>query len=255
MSSRSENITRLDLYNELDEIVSAMKNLAQVELHRILRAQPLQHAALATCRSALTASAPQTGLHAPAILLAIGSQRGFCGGFNEQIVRLLPAAPARVLLVGSRLAARVTQGMPGTEVFNGPATADEILPCAQQLAEVIGSGVLPPINLLAHAENGPQLVPLWPPLISPAKPAPRTYLPAATLQRGLAQHYLLHAIGHALLLSLQAENRQRLQQMDAARDHLSQLSQQLLRHMNVLRQQQIVDEIEVILAGQDGAYN
>lgn len=48
MSKQTQQRTRLSLYMELSEIVGAMKNMAEVELHRTLRIEKNQKQALAT---------------------------------------------------------------------------------------------------------------------------------------------------------------------------------------------------------------
>ena len=55
---------------------------------------------------------------------------------------------------------------------------------------------------------------------------------------------------HYLTVSLHTENRWRLRQMEGARDHLEELSRNLRQRINAQRQQQIVEEIEVILSDQ-----
>jgi F-type H+-transporting ATPase subunit gamma len=257
VSSRSENMHRLDLYRELDDIVSAMKNLAQVELHRISRAEPGQLAATQICQQALQALPESAHVFTSTdVYILLGSERGFCGGLNEQLIRELPAAAAgrSVILVGARLSSKLDTPRGDVTHISAPATGDEVLTCARQLLTCLQPHIPCRINLLQHRGHGVEPLTLWP--LPPAVVStvqPRTYMPVAQLAAELQAHYLLHSLAHALLVSLKTENRQRLQQMDAARDHLQNLSQQLLLRMNVLRQQEIVDEIEVILAGQETA--
>lgn len=256
MSSRSENNQRLGLYQELNDIVSAMKNLAQVELHRITRAESGQLAAYQTCRGALQAinqADNGTPLAGTEVCIVLGSERGFCGGFNEQLMRELPAplSGRSIVLSGARLTSKLSASRGDITSLAAPATSDEVLPCARRLLHLLQAQQPDRIRLLQHLGHGVDTLTLWPLPLVPSTFAPRTYMPPAQLNAELQSHYLLHALAHALFVALKTENRLRLQQMDAARDHLQQLSQQLLLHMNVLRQQEIVDEIEVILAGQE----
>ena len=256
MSSRSENNQRLGLYQELNDIVSAMKNLAQVELHRITRAEPGQLAAYQTCRGALQAISGATNnppLVGTEVCIVLGSERGFCGGFNEQLMRELPAplAGRSIVLSGARLSSKLAAPRADITAMVAPATSDEVLPCARRLLHFLQAQQPDRIRLLQYQGHGVEILTLWPLPLVPSTVSPRTYMPLAQLNAELQSHYLLHALAHALFNALKTENRLRLQQMDAARDHLQQLSQQLLLRMNVLRQQEIVDEIEVILAGQD----
>ena len=49
---------------------------------------------------------------------------------------------------------------------------------------------------------------------------------------------------------LHPENRMRLQQMEGAREHIDTLINSLQLRLNTLRQQEIVEEIEMILVGE-----
>ena len=64
---------------------------------------------------------------------------------------------------------------------------------------------------------------------------------------GLTEHYLFTLIHWLLYTSLVAENRQRVAHLDSAIRHLDNRSLQLTHLNNVLRQEEIIEEIEVIL--------
>lgn len=62
----------------------------------------------------------------------------------------------------------------------------------------------------------------------------------------MAEHYLFHSLFALLLRSLYVENHMRLLQMENALNHLSQKSEEMRRMRNRLRQEEIVEEIELI---------
>ena len=62
---------------------------------------------------------------------------------------------------------------------------------------------------------------------------------------------LYQGLFRTMLVSLLRENRMRLQQMEGAREHLETLINTLHLRLNTLRQQEIVEEIEMILVGLD----
>ncbi len=262
MSKLTQQHNRLHLYRELNEIVSAMKNMAEVELHRATRMEEHQRQALATAREGLAMllqAAPHLTRHtdpARTILLVLGSERGFCGGFNEQLARSLapdPTSYGKVLVMGGRLAAKL-------EVehryicFSGPSTVDEILPRLQSLLEYLrnlpGTSAL---EVLSHTKDGlkrQQLHP-WPalPAMNPVVHVDTLCKPAALLET-IQWQCLFQGLFRVMLVSLLQENRLRLQQMEGAREHIEALTTALLRRLNLLRQQEIVEEIEMILVSQ-----
>ena len=259
MSQRAENAFRLELYGELNDIVSAMKNLAQVELHRVAKAESFQQAAFSTTLGALAA----LQFHHPAIRpsqqghrvwVLLGSERGFCGGFNEQVAREFStvAEPAdAVLVVGGRLANKIDAGA-NMQFFTGPSTADEVLPCLQQMLDYLFQFPLPSqLTLLHHDGQGVERLPLLPnptlPQVAPLSSL-QLNLPPADLCSELHWQCLQQGLLLYLLVSLKTENRMRLQQMEGAREHLEELSRNLKLRINALRQQEIVEEIEVILS-------
>ena len=259
MSQRAENNFRLELYGELNDIVSAMKNLAQVELHRVAKAESLQQAAFSTTLQAMAALAsgypdifePTSGRN---LLILLGSERGFCGGFNEQVARHFAAAEVdadRVLVVGSRLAVKLDDSVP-VQLFTAPSTVDEVLPCVQQILDLMARQTLPArVNLLVHGRAGIEQVALLPRPALPQNPSPRIpvlTLPSAVLREELQWQCLYQGLMLYLLGSLKTENRMRLQQMEGAREHLEALTRALRLRINALRQQEIVEEIEVILS-------
>ena len=77
--------------------------------------------------------------------------------------------------------------------------------------------------------------------------APLLYLPPHTLLAGLAEQYLFAALHELLYTSLMAENQRRMKHMDGAVRRLEQTSKELVRRRNLLRQEEITEEIEVIM--------
>ncbi len=60
-------------------------------------------------------------------------------------------------------------------------------------------------------------------------------------------HYLFAALHEILYASLNAENHQRVAHLEGAVKHLDDESAELARQCNALRQEEIIEEIEVIL--------
>ena len=77
--------------------------------------------------------------------------------------------------------------------------------------------------------------------------APLTQLSPQAFFRALLDHYLYSVLHEILYVSLMAENLQRVRHLEGAVRHLDEKSTALLRACNALRQEEIIEEIEVIL--------
>jgi ABC-type sugar transport system ATPase subunit len=94
--------------------------------------------------------------------------------------------------------------------------------------------LLPPFQHLLHK---PQQF-SHPPLLHQS---PREFLVE------LVEHYLFAALNQMLYTSLMMENHQRVSHLEGAVKHLDDESAELAQQCNVLRQEEIIEEIEVIL--------
>ena len=274
MSGLAELSQRLTRLKEISGIMTAMKSLSLVETHKLARFIGHQRRMLANIEAAAadflhffpgeSAGAVST-LKQPAILLLIGSERGFCGNFNERVVAALDALPQwepspALLVVGHRLAAKL-ESNPGVNArLDGATVTEEVPAVLNRLMDAVhassrklaGEGAA--LFSLAHeAEGEPTLKRLLP--ISPRPAPPLAYPP--DLQLGpagffaeLLDQYLLAALYGLLYESLAAESRQRLAHMEHALDRLDETVSDLALKRNALRQEKIVEEIEVILSSE-----
>lgn len=192
-----------------------------------------------------------------AVLLVLGSERGFCGGFNEQLVRALANdqdAYDDLLLMGGRLVVKLGEGNNGAS-FPGPTSVDEILPRIQEVMDHLAQlSDFFTLHVLSHGEHAVEKKQLLPCTDIPdIAPVVHVDIPCkhGPLFEELRWQCVYQELFRAMLMSLQRENRMRLQQMEGAREHLETLINQLHLRLNTLRQQEIVEEIEMILVGQD----
>lgn len=270
MSSQAELSQRFTRLNEISGIMAAMKNLSLVETRKLARFIGHQRRMLANVEAAaadfLNAYPVEPASeNQPAILLLIGSERGFCGNFNERVIAALEALPRgetapALLIVGSRLGAKL-EAHPGVMAQLAGATVTEDVPgvlsrlmdglhaASRQLS---GDGIA--LFGLAHDSEGEtatkRLLPLAPPPAArPAHP-PLLQLAPPVFFAELLDQYLLAALYGLLYESLAAENRQRLAHMENALERLNETLARLALKRNALRQEKIVEEIEVILSSQ-----
>ena len=120
--SRSRTIeSHLGQLRELQSIIASMKTLSQMELHKLGGIAASQHAMARSLQQMATDfyhHYPQGAVAEEATLwLLLGSERGFCGDFNEALLRQLPQLPqllpealdhpGRLLAVGRKLWTRL----------------------------------------------------------------------------------------------------------------------------------------------------
>lgn len=269
MSKRREVKERLATLDEIDGIMVAMKNLALLETHRL-------EAFLATQRRAVTsieAAAqdflgfyPEAVVHpdsARQLLLAIGSERGFCGDFNEALLVPLGDAMrqdnALPVVVGRRLEAKLQDDKRIAAFVDGPGVAEEVQAALGRLTGVLDKlqqqrpEEVWRISALYHdGESGAvrlrQLLPLTASETEPAYTHPPLLnLEPARFMSQLTEQYLYAALHEVFYASLMAENRKRLEHMENAIRRLEKDESGLRLRYNALRQEEIIEEIEIIM--------
>jgi len=264
----------LETMGEIRGIMAAMKNMALAEHRKVGRRLEAQGRALRGIEAAAgdflafyPQPAPPPEALAP-VWLVVGSERGFCGDFNEVLAREVLAraegepGPAPVLLaVGYKLGLRL-DGRPGVaRLLDGAGVADEV---GGALA-----GVVAALREL-EAERGPLAVtalhhdperervtaralfpPFQPPPPQPPAPdagyPPLIHLAPEDLFARLVDQYLLAALTEVFLSSLLAENQQRMRHLEGALRRLDEHRRELALKANALRQEEITEEIEMIL--------
>lgn len=269
MSGLAELARRQGRLRDIRGLMTAMKSLSLVEtrkLARLIAHQQRMRANIEAAASDFLAHHPQHAVDPDpsgvAVLMLVGAERGFCGGFDERLIRHLDAAPpavrgASLLVVGRRLATRlgdrprIVARLDGATVAEDvPAVLDRVLDALHGMRQPAGPALL---MVLAHDEQGdPALVQLLPLPRPPGPPrsghAPLLNLTPVAFIAGLIDEFLLSALFGLLYASLAAESHQRLAHMEQAIDRLDDTLQGLTLRRNALRQERIVEEIEVMLA-------
>jgi F-type H+-transporting ATPase subunit gamma len=312
MSSQAELTQRFSRLKEISGIMTAMKGLSLVETRKLARFIGHQRSMKANIEAAAAdflnffpvAGADETQ---PAILLLIGSERGFCGNFNERILAAMARLPnghgkyaapdneprdARfplsgsppvgesdlvslrddhvkwdrapaLLVLGHRLGTKL-ESHPGViERLDGPTVTEDVPAVLNRLMDALhtaskhsGSGAA--LFCLAHGNEGedggePELKRLLPLALPPAPQRahpPRLQIAPPEFFAELLDQYLLATLYGLLYESLAAENRQRLAHMEHALDRLDETIAHLALKRNALRQEKIVEEIEIILSSE-----
>ena len=274
MSGRRQLQAQLSMLRELREVMTAMKNISQIETHKLRRFLAAQQRVV---ENAETMAAdflrhwPQpleAPAHAPVVCLVIGSERGFCGDFNvalhhalEDELRASSSRQVVVIPMGRKLSVKLAGDTRTGIALESPSVADEVQPALVRLADALGALQIKgepfsPLSLvvICHEswDQGSRIRVLRP-LQSLTARGRRFGLPPVldlTPERMFAElvhHYLFAALQGVLYQSLMAEHQQRLQHLDGAIRRLDRQCAELTRRGQALRQEEITEEIELIL--------
>lgn len=273
MTSRRQLDEQRRSLAEIRDIMNAMKNLAYMETRKLDRFLDAQYAVVrgieAVAADFVTAF-PDTLPSARAanrVYLLVGSERGFCGDFNEALLHYLEleqeqaaATDVPVLIATGRKLQALLADDPRVAAFSGGVSVVEEV--AAVLTGVVATlvemqarfGTLA-LYALHHDHNAQAVVSqqLLPPFQAQSRQPPRFSQPPdlnlapADFLIELSHHYLFAALQRIFYVSLMAENQRRVQHLEAAVQHLDDQSVDLRRRCNALRQEEIIEEIEVIL--------
>lgn len=272
MSRRRDIERHLQSLGEIREIMNAMKNLALMETHKLTRRLETQRRVVASIEAAaadflsFNPYLPSDEVPARDVYLLVGSERGFCGDFNEALMKAVRTYATEgddpvLVTIGSKLASPYSDDSRVVARLAGPSALEEIeavllnmmatldaWQAAQQPARALR------FTLFHHRPEEPGVkVTRLDPFGQRTAPPPRfAYPPLLNLDPGLfltklAEHYLFAALHELFYCSLMAENQQRVQRMDFAVRRIDEKSQALLHRSNSLRQEEITEEIELIM--------
>ena len=273
MTSRRQVEVHRHSLGEIRAIVNAMKNLAYMEVRKLARFLDAQNAVVSTLEtvaadfvSAYPDAMPDTAAFHQAYLL-IGSERGFCGDFNEALLRgiepgqgVVGAGQSPALIVtGHKLHTLLADHAGAAAFLDGASVAEEVPALLRRVVETVAElqGRRGALSLLAVYQAGnnrgivrQQILPPFQHYLHQPERFPEPpilNLPPADFLVELSDHYLFAALHQIFYTSLMAENERRVQHLDAAVDQLDERTIDLQRQANALRQEEIIEEIEVIL--------
>jgi F-type H+-transporting ATPase subunit gamma len=256
---------------EIRGIMNSMKTLAYMETRKLAGFLEAQQAVIENVE---TVAADFLRFH-PGLLpkpegdniayIIIGSERGFCGDFNRMleetladVLRQQAETTPKLIAVGHKLHPMIQSHTPTALLLDGACVLEEIPPLLDQLATLLGDlyqyrGPDKLFCLFHHSEGNIEMRELLPPFQQlDVEPQPPTLPPLLNEQpvdflAGLTEHYLFALLHWILYTSLMAENRQRVSHLEGAVRHLDNENTKLAHLYNVLRQEEIIEEIEVIL--------
>jgi F-type H+-transporting ATPase subunit gamma len=276
MTRRREIERHRHSLGEIREIMSSMKTLAYLETRKLDRFLAAQQAVVdnveqvaADFLSFYPETLPESE-HSMPVYLLIGSERGFCGDYNHTLARQLESEtqisegePPPLLVVGRKLQALLEGESQLVEFVTGASVVEEV---PNTLAEIVNTlttlqqkrEAISLYGLYHDLDGGIVTQTLLPPLRAlSAQPMnyshpPRLNLPPREFLLELTDHYLFAALHEMLYTALMAENQARVSHLEGAVRRLDEESAELARRSNALRQEEIIEEIEVILLSAAG---
>ncbi len=269
--SRRRNVARhLKSLGEIREIMNSMKTLAYVEtqkLSRLLESQRAVVAAIEQVADDFLSFHPEllSERHeAACTYLLIGSERGFCGDLNPGLLRALDAAVREsreeaplVIGVGRKLHVVLEDDARVAALIDGPGVAEEVVAVlhrivAELMALQSARGARPLRGLYTGDDGSVVIEDLLPPFRRKNRPRrfphpPMLNVEPAQFLLDLTDQYLFAALHEMLYVALMTENHRRVAHLEGAVRHLDDQAAALAHKHNALRQEEIIEEIEVIL--------
>ena len=222
--------------------------------------------ALADFEHFFGAVSPFSGATAESLYILIGSERGFCGGFNEAVQNqcareTAQQANARLIVVGRKLALKFDGDPRLVAALDGPSATEEIPGVISQLAKELPKFPANTWKIIhnSYDSEGSRIEVNSPFEFSrlPVTPAfafaPLLNVPPAELRLPIIEQFLFALFYRIFYLSFTAENHERLRHMEGAMNKIRDQQQRLKQVANSLRQESITEELEIILLSADGA--
>lgn len=272
MTRRSDIEKHLHSLDEIHDIMNSMKNLSYIESRKISGFLDVQHAMVKHIETVAADFLKFYPDELPAstetpvdVYLLVGTERGFCGDFNHVLLGKLKAISTtqdmdklRLLVVGYKLETLLAENEKVISFIDGASVVDEVDEVVNQITTQLASiqQQYGSLNLsviyhdAGHHVTSQQVLPPFQKLLQRQQHEP--YAPELNLEPrifflDLSYHYLFIVLYEVLYSSLMAECRQRVEHLEASGERMEEQSEALQRQANVLRQEEIIEEIEVIL--------
>ena len=274
MSKRHEIEEHIRTLGEISEIMGAMNNLAMMEIHKLTRLLSAQQRVVTSMETAAKDflafhpdALPRDHSGTPLYLL-IGSERGFCGDYNgrllaefERHLRMVNEKATLVIAVGRKLSGRMAGDPRLVAALDGPTVSEEIqgvlIALMQRIHELRGErrdkqALVITAVYRAAGTDGMTIQPLRPFETVPRSETSGATAPILTLAprifiAELIDLYLFALLHEIFYSALMTESRERLTHLEGALHRLEKETSELRLKGNILRQEEITEEIELIM--------
>ncbi|ABQ56150.1 MULTISPECIES: F0F1 ATP synthase subunit gamma [Legionellaceae] len=277
MTKRTKLKEHLHTLEEIGHIMTAMRNLSLIETGKITQCLALQDQVIKTIHEvshdflSFYSMPPMNQQENPLLVsILIGSERGFCGSFNDNVFHQLDAhkehhselEPA-LILVGHKLALKMPNDSRVMATIDGPNAIEEIPAVISNVLHTLEKALLQKNKtwhswqwtvLFNEEEHNQIQAKTWQPFRElDTNPALHFSVPPVLngskdqFFADLVEHYLLAMCYSIFYQSFFAENHQRLFHLNQALDRLENKKNALNHRLNLLRQEEITEEIQNIL--------
>lgn len=270
MSRRHELDKHHHKLSDIRNIMYSMKMLAVMETHKLERFIDAHESMvrdidlIATDFLQFNKQLIPSAMPATDIICLLGSEHGFCGDFNGKVAAKYSEYLASndknhhiLITVGSKLQPLFPDQHDDVIRLAGADITEEIFAVVNQLSQRLGDQQQQPAALyvIYHCNQHDEvsIEQLLPPFLQ-IREAQTTHNTPPVLNMKpmdffieLTEHYLYSALHHIFYRSLMIENQQRIQHLENALQHIDDKTDELSRKINILRQEEIIEEIEVIL--------
>jgi F-type H+-transporting ATPase subunit gamma len=265
MSTLAQHKSRLSTLHDIRDIMAALKNISLTESQRLRHFLDTQRRVVDGIELAMTdflGHYPQTmaGDAGLEIILLVGSERGFCGDFNETLAaQLVGTSSEKIFIaVGEKLAGKLDEANLFAETMVGPTTVEDVpgvlLTVVDKLHEISARHGEAQLSIVYHQYDGDGIIlRLRRPFRDFSAKAPRhgypplLNVPPYEFFLKLLDHYLFAVLHDIFYSSLAAEHQLRLRHLQGSIDHLDRQCAALTQRYNSLRQELITEEIELII--------
>lgn len=279
MSRRTDIEKHRHSLDEIRNIMNAIKNLSYMETHKIDSFLDAQHNVvknIETVASDFLCFYPETLTKIEdvpvEIYLLIGSERGFCGDFNHALLRYFEKMSItadidrlRIITVGQKLKTLMEDEAREIISIQGPGVAEEvdavIYHIVDQLDRIQAQYASMNLQVIYQDEEfkirQQQILPPFQNLLQQEESLgfePELNLAPEKFMLDLGSQFLSLILNEIIYTSLLAENRLRVAHLEGAVQRMDDQSEDLQRQSNVLRQEEIIEEIEVILLNTAGIH-
>jgi F-type H+-transporting ATPase subunit gamma len=257
--------------SEIRDILNSMKTLAYLETRKLSRFLQTQHAVVNNIEDVVADllcfypdTLPVVKETTPVYLL-IGTERGFCGDFNHALLRHLESELQNrnsdnpiLIAIGHKLFPLLEEDERVAAMLDNASVVEEVTSLLNQVVNELTAlqnklGMLSVYCLYHRSDDGVIMQQLLPPFQELLHKPVRFSLPPLLnltpheFLLELTEHYLFAVLHEILYTSLMVENHQRVSHLEGAVNNLDEKSAELVRQYNALRQEDIIEEIEVLL--------
>jgi len=272
---------------DIEDIMSAMNNISFIELNKVTKYLEMQKKILVNLEdigidffSFNQNILPENYKSNNNIYVLIGSERGFCGNFNEKIISYWEDLintnlnkNIEIIVIGNKLADKISDSHNINHVIKAPSFVEEIPSAINKLLDYLKnkafnnlSGIMPidwnvifneiknnkiEVNSLNLIQNLFTLRSK----VCPYKLEPKLNISVDDFLFEYLEQYSLMLLHYMFYQSLMAESESRIEHLNNAKSLINKECDGLFNKMNLLRQEEITEEIENILLSVPSFYD